>query len=153
MWHWILVILLLLSFLVPIVSQAAEDSILQMLLVNSARFQTRLQYLAVDQAITVLAEASGTVCHTERLVLAREVLAGGATQRVALAISRSNAGGRVILDTVIDGADRTALTNATNEAILNAADKAKVDSSASDVALGSAITFYWNNVAKCYTGT
>lgn len=59
----------------------------------------------------------------------------------------------MILDTVIDGATGTALTNATSEADLNAVDKTKVDSNASDLALASAITFYWNGVAKCYTGT
>ena len=52
-----------------------------------------LSQAAVDQAITVLAEASGTACHTDRLALAREVTTGAAAQRIALSISRSNAGG------------------------------------------------------------
>lgn len=151
--HWILIITLIFLFLTPLIGHAAEDSRLQMLLVDSARFQARVQWLAVDQAIIVLAEASATACHTDRKTLAKEVMGGGAAQRVALAISRSNAGGRVILDTVVDGATGTAITNATDEATLNALDKTKVDSSATDLALGSAITFYWNNVAKCYTGT
>ena len=140
-------------FVVGPQARAAEDSILQMMLVNSARFQARVQYLAADQAITVLAEALGTACHADRLALAREVITGAAAQRVALAISRSNAGGRVLLDTVVDGATGRALTNATDETTLNVVDKAKVDSNATDLALASAITFYWNNVAKCYTGT
>ena len=153
MWRRMLMVVCVFTMLAPMWSEAAEDSILQMLLVNSARFQMRVQYLAVDEAITVLAEASGTACHTDRLTLAREVVTGAASQRIALAISRSNAGGRVLLDTVVDGSNGTALTNATPEATLAAVDKTKVDSSASDLALASAITFYWNNAAKCYTGT
>mgnify|MGYP001585292185 CR=1 FL=1 len=130
----------------------AEDSILQMMLVNSARFQTRIQYLAWNEAATVLAEALSTAFHSSRIVLAQEVIAGGASQRVALGICRSNAGGRVILDTVIDGANGTAITNATSETTLNAVDKTKVDSSATDLALASAITFYWSSIAKIATG-
>ena len=122
------------------------------MLVNSARFQIRVQYLAWNEAATVLAEALNTAYHAARLILAQEVIAGGSSQRVALGICRSNAGGRVILDTVVDGSTSAAITNATSEADLNIVDKTKVDSSATDLALASAITFYWNSIAKIATG-
>lgn len=147
------IIVLLLSVLsVSVIVHAAEDSRLQMMLVTSPRFQSRVQYLAWDEAATILAEAPGTACHAERMALAQEILGGqGGVQRVALGIVRSNAGGRVILDTVVDG-NGVALTNNTTEADLNAADKSKIDTSATDAALASAITNYWNTIAKCYTG-
>ena len=136
----------------PLSIRADENSTLQMLLMNSARFQMRVQYLAWDYASTILGEALLTACHSARITLALEVIAGGSAQKVSLGISRSNAGGRVILGTVVDGANGTAITNATPESTLAGVDKAKVDSSATDLALASAITFYWNSIAKCQTG-
>lgn len=115
---------------------AVENSLLQMKLVNSATFQARVQYLAPDYASTVLAEAHNTACHTSRMALAQQVVTGGMAQRLALWIVRSNAGGRVILGTMVDDAN-----------------PALVDSSASDLALAAAIVFYWNDAAGCDGGT
>lgn len=150
----ILPIILLFLFFTPLIGRGAEDSILQMLLVNSLRFQSRVLYLAVNEAITVLTEPSVTACHAQRLILAQEVMSGAAAQRIALAISRSNAEGRVILGTVtsIYEESRVALMRATNDVILHTLDKTRVDSLASDSELSSAIRFYWNSVAKCYMG-
>jgi hypothetical protein len=110
----------------------AEPSLTQMQLVTSETFLRRVTYLSWEEAERVLAEPETIYGHDERLSLANAVLSSPERQAptLALAICRSNGPGRVILGTVVE-----------NE------DPALVDSSASDLAVASALTYYWNTVA------
>jgi hypothetical protein len=117
-------------------AHAVENSQSQPALVRSQTFLNRILYLSWDQAFTVIAEAHSTACHADRMALALRILQGQDAPLVAEGIVRSNAGGRVILGTVVTNADPNL-----------------VDSSASDLALTAAIQFYWNSIARCDTGT
>jgi hypothetical protein len=115
----------------------AEPSTEQMQLVASDAFLTRVQYLAWDEAARVVDEDQATPEHEARVNLAHTFLTYPAqtAPTIALAICRSNAPGRVILGTVVPSEDPML-----------------VDSSAPDLALSSAITFYWNSIAQVATG-
>jgi len=104
-----------------------------MTLVTSGTFLRRVEYLAWYEADAILDEDLNTYGHTQRLALAHTFLSNPAQHAppIALAISRSNAPGRVIVGTVIPNENPNL-----------------VDSSAPDLALSSAITFYWNSVAQ-----
>ena len=107
----------------------------------SQRFLTRTSWLAIDYAEVVRTEDMATICHAERLALASRALQLQDAPLMASVISRSNAAGRVILGTVIDGATGGDVTATT--------DKNQIDSSAPDLALTSALNFYWNTIARC----
>lgn len=130
---------ILVVFVIGGMASAQEDSITQMKLVKSRLFLERVQYLAWDEASTILAEAENTACHAERVGLANQILSaespGAAAARLAMGVARSNESGRVILGTVIENNN------------LNL-----VNSSATDLAVTAALQFYWNDVARCDTG-
>ena len=120
----------------PVVAQV-PTSTTQMQLVASATFTNRLQYLMVQQAAVVLAEAKATACHAQRLTYAFAVINSPAQMafQASVLIASSNIGGAVIVGTVVTNADPN-----------------KVDSSATDLALTNAIVNNWNTLSRCETG-
>lgn len=138
-------------------SVAHADALLQMKLVTSQRFLTRLHYLMYPYAQGVFAEALGTLCHSDRIILARQYMDASSpsqtTERMAIAVSHNNVGDSVILDTVVDTTDCTdpAVLTTCNVPTGSSAPN-DIDSSASDLAISNAVEDHWNTVSKCQQG-
>lgn len=117
---------------------AQNTSTTQMSLANSLTFQNRIVYLTNEYVSTVFAEAKATVCHTARLSLASQIVNNplSVAANIAPMVSSSNVGGAVIVGTVVSN---------TNPAL--------VDSSASDLAIKTAIINMFNALARCETGS
>lgn len=140
----LLFVLALLLVAAPVFAQ--NTSTTQMQLVNSTTFTSRLQYLLVQQATTVLVEASSdavnadtnarytVACHALRYGYAIQVIGnpGLMASGASVLVSGANFAGGVIVGTVT-GSGSTA------------------DSSANDTALAKAIVDSWNTLAKCVT--
>src|ERR1700693_889671 len=107
---------------------ATDISTQQMQLVSSGQFTNRLQYLLVQQAKIVLAEAHSTAFHPLRAIYANFVVKspGPAALQAVVEIVGENIGGAVVVGTVF-------LDPLTNQ----------FDSSASDTALTNAIVDLW----------
>ena len=129
-----------------LLSAQAQTSTTQMVLVNSAVFTTRLQYLMSQVAVEVLAEAHNgasaspihydTNCHSLRANYAKAVIGAPAQQAsvAAVLVAGANFQGGVIVGTVT-GSGATA------------------DSTANDTAVTTALKNLWNALSGCDTGT
>lgn len=140
----LLLALSLLLLAAPVFAQ--NTSTTQMALVNSPVFTNRLQYLMVQQAVTVLTEAASDAvnadtfarytagCHTLRAAYANTVIQFPAEMaaKASVMITGANFAGGVIVGT------------ATGSGLL-------ADSSANDSSVAKAITDSWNALAKCVT--
>src|SRR3979490_3101047 len=106
----------------------------QMSLTKSTLFLDRLAYTMVQVAITVKAEALSTTCHLKRTSYADDVIASpGEKARIASVVV---VGGVNLIGTVLPNGDGN-----------------KVDSSASDAAILSQVTTFWNSLSRCDTGS
>jgi uncharacterized membrane protein YbaN (DUF454 family) len=112
---------------------AQNTATVEMQLVNSPVFTTRIQYLLAQQAVIVLAEPKATVCHPYRVQFGQQVIANPAT--VAGTSSVTIASGTNLTSVAVTGTGLTA------------------DSAATDAAIASQIATYWNALSRCETGT
>lgn len=119
---------------VTLAAQGAPESTTQMSLVSSATFTNRLQYLMVQQARVVKAEALATACHAQRSVYATNVINSPAAFASVAAVMI--VGGVNLIGTVVPNEDPDL-----------------VDSSATDAQIFSQIATYWDALSGCDTGS
>jgi hypothetical protein len=135
----------------PVFAQNTSTS--QMVLVGGTPFQGRLSYLFQIEAKVVLQETKDCsggcsqaigdtgqnvsvtytpACHSQRTAFAAAIVGGGAPGTASILIASSNVAGAVFVGPVT-GSGATA------------------DSTASDLALATAIANFWNTLSKCVT--
>lgn len=106
----------------------------QMVLVGSALFLNRIQYLSVTQARVVLAETGVGGTHATRAHYARQVISNPASYAAVVAVMVVG-GVNLLPPATITGSGATA------------------DSSATDAAILSQIATFWNALAGVDTGS
>jgi hypothetical protein len=114
-------------------ANAQNTANVQMQLVNSSLFVGRIEYLLTQFAVTTMAEPVATVCHVSRIAYAQTVInnpANLASSAVVVIVSGVN-----LTSVAVTGAGLTA------------------DSAATDAAIASQISTYWNALSKCPTGS
>lgn len=127
--RFLLAFILAFTFAAP--AFAVDESATQMALVQSPPFLLRVQYLLVQQARVVKAEALNTTCHVKRSAFADTVFT--TIQQTTIVMATAIVGGVNVIGTV-SGTAPTAVSSATDAALL------------------SQIATYWNAVSGCDTG-
>jgi hypothetical protein len=114
---------------------AQNTATVQMQLVNSPVFTNRIQFLLTQQAVTVMSEpiATGGACHGARLNYAGRVISNPAAMTPVASV------------VIVTG------TNLTSVAVTGSGVTA--DSAATDAAIASQISTFWNALSNCGTGT
>lgn len=138
-----------LSFLAfALLAFQTPESTTQMKLAKQSFFLERVQYLAVQQARTVLGEALNTACHSKRADLARNTInfpAEYATKMAVTLVGGVNLIGTVtITPAVADDPATLSVNEATPES---------VTTSVTDGALLSQIATFWSHMSGCETGS
>jgi len=123
-----------LLLLVATPSAQTPASLTQMSLAKSAQFLDRLQYSMAQVAVTVKAEALTLKCHDKRSVYADQVLADPLSK--ARQAAPTVVGGTNLIGTVVTNADPN-----------------KIDTSATDAAIFSQVSTFWNPLSGCDSGT